>query len=449
MTQNWLTLGDVLVPQSNGKLLQQGWSPRCHGHPAAPGKWGVLKTTAIQSGWFDPSYNKELPDVLKPRPQLEVKVGDLLITCAGPRVRCGVPTLVRRTPERLLMSGKMYRFRPNEEVLLPKFLELWLLSPDAQERIDEMKTGISESGLNLTHGRFVQLPVPVPPLSEQHRIVGAVEDYLSRLSAAESSLDGAATGLAALGRARPDAGSPMEKLPSYRLKELLREPLRNGHSGRATNSNNGIRALTLSAVTNNEFSDQYTKLTETPIKKARDLWLSSGDIYIQRSNTPELVGSSALYRGQENWAIFPDLLIRVRVDEQKVLPEFMIEVLTSESVRGHLRSKARGLAGSMPKISQGVIENVLVPLPSLTEQAIWVERASEMRDFSSRLLAGIASSKSRSAALRRSLLRAAFNGELVDQDPHDEPAEIALARIRSQPKPTRKRTARRATPAEA
>ena len=95
--------------------------------------------------------------------------------------------LVRSTPERLMMSGKMYRFRADDR-LEPRFLELWLLSPDAQRQIDAMKTGISDSGLNLTHGRFTRLPVPVPPLDEQRRIVDLLEDHLSRLDAAENYL---------------------------------------------------------------------------------------------------------------------------------------------------------------------------------------------------------------------------------------------------------------------
>ena len=139
----WLTLDDVLIQQANRKKVQQGWSPKCHDFPAATGAWGVLKTTAIQAGRFEPEHNKALPDHLDPKPGIEVESGDLLITCAGPRSRCGVPTLVRSTPERLMMSGKMYRFRADDR-LDPRFLELWLLSPDAQRQIDAMKTGISD-----------------------------------------------------------------------------------------------------------------------------------------------------------------------------------------------------------------------------------------------------------------------------------------------------------------
>src|ERR1700752_404664 len=94
----WLVapLEALLVPLKDGRTLHHGWSPQCEKEPTrSDDEWGVLKTTAIQPGAFFPEHNKRLPSHLTPRPQHEVKAGDLLITCAGPRVRCGIPCLVR------------------------------------------------------------------------------------------------------------------------------------------------------------------------------------------------------------------------------------------------------------------------------------------------------------------------------------------------------------------
>jgi type I restriction enzyme S subunit len=152
--QGWtmVTLDDVLVPIDGNRTLHHGWSPQCEKEPSiANDVWGVLKTTAIQDGQFLPEHNKRLPDKLEPKPALEVKVGDMLITCAGPRSRCGVPCYVRMTRPRLILSGKMYRFRVNELLIEPRYLEAYLRAPKTQLAIDAMKTGISDSGLNLTH----------------------------------------------------------------------------------------------------------------------------------------------------------------------------------------------------------------------------------------------------------------------------------------------------------
>ncbi len=181
---------DLFCPLVDGRTLHQGWSPQCEKHPAPTDEeWGVLKTTAIQAGAFLPQHNKRLPKHLTPRPQIEVKAGDLLITCAGPRVRCGVACLVRSTRPRLLMSGKMYRFRVSPDHMDPRYVEAFLQTPEAQAAIDKMKTGGSDSGLNLTHDRFRPLPVRVAPLNEQRRIMDFVEELLSDLDAGVAGIE--------------------------------------------------------------------------------------------------------------------------------------------------------------------------------------------------------------------------------------------------------------------
>lgn len=149
-------------------MLHQGWSPRCEPEPSNKvTEWAALKTTAIQDGWFDESFNKRLPNALKPRPALEVHPRDILITCAGPRVRCGVACLVIKTRPRLMISGKMYRFRADESVVTPEFLLAYLRSPEGQAAIDRMKTGGSESGLK-PHATKDRIRVPAG-MRQYHR----------------------------------------------------------------------------------------------------------------------------------------------------------------------------------------------------------------------------------------------------------------------------------------
>jgi len=125
-------LEDALAPLEDGRTIHQGWSPQCEKEPSeSDDAWGVLKTTAIQSGAFLAEHNKRLPDKLTPRPLLEVRRGDVLITCAGPRGRCGVACLVRETRPRLMLSGKMYRFRFDDRFLDPHYAAAYLLSDTA------------------------------------------------------------------------------------------------------------------------------------------------------------------------------------------------------------------------------------------------------------------------------------------------------------------------------
>lgn len=153
------------------------------------------------------------------------------------------------------------------------------------------------------------------------------------------------------------------------LSDILREPLRNGHSAKATNTDEGIRTLILTAVTKNDFCIENTKLTTADPERVRDMWLQSGDIFIERANTPELVGLAALYEGPSDFAIFPDLLIRVRVDETQMQARFLAYFLLTPTCRRYFTSNAKKTAGNFPKIDQGIIEKAPLPKPSLQVQA--------------------------------------------------------------------------------
>lgn len=146
-----------------------------------------------------------------------------------------------------------------------------------------------------------------------------------------------------------------------RLSSLLREPLRNGHSAQATNTTAGIRTLILTAVTKNDFSIKNTKLTTADPERVRSMWLKSGDIFVERANTAELVGLAALYEGPDDFAIFPDLMVRVRVDEERISPKVLAEFLLTPLCRAYYQKNAKKTAGNFPKIDQGVIENTHIP----------------------------------------------------------------------------------------
>jgi len=299
----------------------------------------------------------------------------------------------------------------------PRFLEYWLLSPTAQKHIDAMKTGISESGLNLTHARFVRLPVPIPSLSEQRRIVELLEDHLSRLDAARAGLSDVARRLELWQQQMLGYLLWSEEYPRIQVGELLRERMRNGRSDRAVQGAEvGTKTLTLTAVTKNSFVEENTKQTRTTTNQAAGLWLEPGDIFVQRANTPDLVGTTAQYWGNPGWAIFPDLLIRLRADGAKIDSRFLTAAL--RSARGHrqLRVMAKGLAGSMPKIDQAAISSALVPVPQLSVQRQLLNQVDMVERARERLQGTIDRACSEAEALRRALLMAAFSGQLTPKE---------------------------------
>ncbi len=160
--------------------LGQGWSPKCdlHREPEAD-EWAIITTTAVQPMRYVDYQGKPLPSNLTPRPHIEIKVGDFLMTRKGPRNRTGVACLVRSTRHRLMVCDTVYRFRCREARVKAAYLELALNSPPVVEEINRRKSGISDSGISLTHDKIGGVPIPLPPLAEQTRIVAEVERRLS------------------------------------------------------------------------------------------------------------------------------------------------------------------------------------------------------------------------------------------------------------------------------
>jgi type I restriction enzyme S subunit len=175
-------LADCLEKLNSGKLAERGWSPQCLNHPVrSENTWGVLKTTAVQMGEYQPEYNKELPTSLVPKIGLEVNPGDFLVTTTGPRNRCGIVCNVKKTPSKLIFSGKILRFRANENIVLSDWLMFVLMSPEFQKTFDKLKVGTSDSSVSIGNKQVLDLYIPVPEIKEQQRIIGMLEEQLSRL----------------------------------------------------------------------------------------------------------------------------------------------------------------------------------------------------------------------------------------------------------------------------
>jgi restriction endonuclease S subunit len=175
-------LSDCLEKLKSGKFAERGWSPQCLDNSVRTDKtWGVLKTTAVQMGKYQPEYNKELPKSLEPKIGLEVNPGDFLVTTTGPRNRCGIVCNVRTTPKKLIFSGKILRFRANENLILVDWLMFLLMSPEYQKTFDELKVGTSDSSVSIGNQQILNLNIPVPTIEEQQKIIEILEDHISRL----------------------------------------------------------------------------------------------------------------------------------------------------------------------------------------------------------------------------------------------------------------------------
>ena len=176
--------------------------------------------------------------------------------------------------------------------------------------------------------------------------------------------------------------------------------------------------------------------------------LHDGDVLFNRTNRPELVGKTAIYKG-ERPAVFAGHLIRVNHLSRVVDGQYLNLFLNSHVARQYGNDdKTDGVNQS--NINGAKLSNYPFPYCSIEEQreiARILEKTFSLLDETE---ANIVQELEKADALRQSILKKAFTGQLVPQDPHDEPASILLQRIKAE-KAARSqnnaRTRRRRTPA--
>lgn len=162
--KNW---GEVTVREVIDRYFT-GISPTCEERNITDIKeWGVLKTTAITWEGWNYLAHKTLPQKLWGLKNLEVKKGNVIITKAGPRHRCGVVVFVSETIPNLIVSGKMVALEPTLKKVLPEILTLALSQDLPQKFLDVRTTGMADSQLNFTNVSLLDTPLLIPPIDEQ------------------------------------------------------------------------------------------------------------------------------------------------------------------------------------------------------------------------------------------------------------------------------------------
>lgn len=151
-----------------------------------------------------------------------------------------------------------------------------------------------------------------------------------------------------------------------RLGALIIEKPRNGLSLKPVEYETATKTLKLSATTSGSFDGTQIKYLEAEIEDDSHLWLEDGDILIQRANSMELVGTSAVYRGGSHEYIYPDLMMKCRPIDSAAT-EYIHAALSAKFTKDYFQKNATGAAGNMPKINQATVMNTLIPLPPAAE----------------------------------------------------------------------------------
>lgn len=192
-----------------------------------------------------------------------------------------------------------------------------------------------------------------------------------------------------------------------RLGEIINESPKNGYSPKSVNFATSTKTLKLGAVTYGIFNPNEYKYINEMVSKDSCYWLKNGDILIERSNSPEYVGICAIYDGKDNEFIYPDLLMKFRVNEL-LSTKLIHKILISPFSRKYFMSKAKGAQKTMPKINQETVVNAMIPLPPLAEQKEIVAKVESLLAKVAELENQIQECKKLSGLLMQTVLKNTF-----------------------------------------
>lgn len=167
-----------------------------------------------------------------------------------------------------------------------------------------------------------------------------------------------------------------------------------------------------------------------PAADAAKYRLREGDLIINRVNSPSHLGKALVVRAKHAPAIFESNMMRIRINDS-VVPAFVEKYVNSAAGKRRLTQNAKW-AVNQASINQQDVVSTPVPLAPFVEQERIVDEVERLLSLCDEALAGASKAHADAARLRQSILKWAFEGKLVDQDPNDEPASVLLDRIRAE-----------------
>jgi type I restriction enzyme, S subunit len=404
-----------------------------------------------------------------------VAAGDILFSTVRPNLR--TIAVVPPDLDGQVASTGFCVLRPSPE-LADKFLYYAILSDSLQRRVISSARGINYPAVR--DDDIYNETIALPPRAEQERIVEAVDRLLPAVMQGRSLLDTAeelvrayrssvlaatvvGRGVAATGdgdaaelleqileerRARweevgrgryPEPAAPDPSLYDVELPERwtwatvdqLAVSIRYGTSAKTSAEVEGDKVPILRMGNIRDGEIDLTDLKYLPANHGDipGALLEPGDVLFNRTNSAELVGKAAMYRGEPNPCALASYLIRVRLTPH-FRPELLVYFLSSWYGRRWVRSVVSQQVGQA-NVNGTKLRSLTVPLPPTDAQDAICSAAERHLRLYREMCSVLVGGRGQAGRLEQALLDRAQEGGLVAQQPGDEPAEKLLERIRA------------------
>lgn len=289
---------------------------------------------------------------------------------------------------------------------------------------------------------------PIPPLHEQQRIVSKIEELFSSLDKGIESLKTAQAQLkvyrqavlkwAFEGKLTNDNVKEGE-LPKgwewIKIEQLLFHPKKGMATGpfgtalkKEEHKETGIPVLGIENIGEGKFQmPNKIYVTESKAEDLKAFVVFANDIIISRSGT---VGEICCVPPKMENSLISTNLIRVRLNQIKISSKYFVFLFQGGAVRDQVRELCKGSTRAF--LNQTILNSLKFPFCKLPEQEEIIQEIEFRLSVCDKIEESISTSLLQAEALRQSILKKAFEGKLVAQDPNDEPASVLLDRIKAE-----------------
>lgn len=358
-----------------------------------------------------------------------VSAGTLLVCKINPRINR--IWIVDNHQSRILASTEWIALEVQPQID-GKYVAFYLQNEHVRQHLAENASGVGGSLMRVRPAILGSLTLPIPPLAEQHRIVAEIEKQFTRLAAAEALVSAARGKVLALwGRiiGRLFEATPESEWRSLEL--LIADGPQNGLYKPAQAYGEGIPIVRIDDISSSgdirsREALRFLSVTDEELGRYE---LRPNDVLINRVNSMSHLGKSAVVPHDLCPAVFESNMMRLRLTSD-ILPMWVTCYLNSRNGRRRLTANAKH-AVNQASINQKDVCNTSVPCPSTEVQSGKLEYLSDVDSTFRATVAAAQLLTRRASRLRQSILAKAFSGQLVPQDPDDEPASVLLERIRA------------------
>jgi type I restriction enzyme S subunit len=368
--------------------------------------------------------------------------GDLLLTEGGDPDKLGRGTVWSGEISECIHQNHIFRVRASSSLIDMGLLSRLVASPFGKAYfLSKAKQTTGIASINLSQLRT--FPVALPPLNEQRRIAAKLDTTLAAVDTCRQRLDGVEALLRRFRQAVLAAATSGELTrewrdgvdPSYEQLSF-RDLVVDSRTGLVRSSQEQheplpglVPYLKMDAIGEAwGCSYQGYKSVQTTDAELATYELQLGDWLFNTRNSLELVGKSCVWEGPA-MVVYNNNILRVRFSSS--VSPYWIEIFFRSPMGRGLLFGVKSATTSVAAIYQRSLMALPVLVPSIEEQREIIDRVESLFSHTDQLEARLTSARKIVERLTPALLAKAFRGELVPQDPNDEPASELLNRIRA------------------